>query len=456
MNKTYKHYIEETHRAISTVWIRFRLFALLILFTIALIIAKDYFDKPLVETPFYKMAQQSFADYDNTHRAPYLDSKILTLQQKGGLIPILESAGIPHDTITNDLIPLISQYIEVSSLPAGEEISVTMRRGGNLLQPVLQSISIAKDKTHDVSIRRDMDNKLSVNLTPRTLYTEYITASYGVNQRIQSASLRSHMPSIILSNFMKTMAFSPLFKEAAKKNFDNRVTVLYNVDKDRNGLIARYGQIMMMNFQINGRDLSFYRFLDHEGRVGYYDTKGHIIPELFFHRPVNGGWISSPFGWRMHPILHRRIFHEGVDLAVPIGTPVHAAASGVVEMARRYGGFGKYIRIRNTKTYETEYAHLSRFAPGIHEGVRVKMGQLIAYSGTTGRSTGPHLHFGLIKAGTRINPLSKILIQKTLNGKDLQIFENIVKMYNHKLRKVVPPPTHFDVASNQDTKKSIE
>ena len=160
--------------------------------------------------------------------------------------------------------------------------------------------------------------------------------------------------------------------------------------------------------------------------MDYYNSKGIVLKRALDRKPMEfrSARISSRFGWRRHPILKRRILHSGVDYAAPKGTRIYASADGVVKRAQWAGGYGRYVVIRHNSEFSTGYAHMNGFAKGIRPGVRVKQGQVIGYVGSTGRSTGPHLHFEVIKNGKKVDPLKvKAATGTNLAGKDLQRFK---------------------------------
>ena len=169
-----------------------------------------------------------------------------------------------------------------------------------------------------------------------------------------------------------------------------------------------------------------YRYKDLSGGIDYYDSKGLVLKRTLDRKPMEfrSARISSRFGWRRHPILNRRILHSGVDYAAPKGSRIYASGDGVVKRAQYAGGYGNYVVIRHNSEYSTGYAHMTGFARGIKPGTRVKQGQVIGYVGSTGRSTGPHLHFEVIKNGKKVDPLKvKAATGTNLTGKDLQNFK---------------------------------
>ena len=180
--------------------------------------------------------------------------------------------------------------------------------------------------------------------------------------------------------------------------------MFFEVARDHNGDIVKAGDLLFTSFSPRGATSDYWLFEDADGRENFYDAKGKTAKRKLRATPINGARLSSRYGKRKHPILGYRKMHSGVDFAAPRGTPILAAGSGTVERANRYGGYGNYVRIRHTDGYKTAYAHMSKFARGIKAGSYVKQDQVIGYVGTTGRSTGPHLHYEVHHHGKKINP----------------------------------------------------
>ena len=175
---------------------------------------------------------------------------------------------------------------------------------------------------------------------------------------------------------------------------------------------------------LSGKPVRRYRYTPKSGVTDYFDEKGQSVRKTLMRTPIDGARLSSGYGMRKHPILGYSRMHKGVDFAAPRGTPIYAAGDGVVEMAGRNGGYGNYVRLRHTGSYKTAYAHMRGFAKGIRAGVRVKQGQVIGYVGTTGRSTGPHLHYEVMVDNKQTNPRSiKLPSGETLKGADLKAYE---------------------------------
>ncbi len=182
-------------------------------------------------------------------------------------------------------------------------------------------------------------------------------------------------------------------------------------------------EILFSRLSFNGKVKAYYRFASADGTVDYYDGNGKSARTFLMRTPVEGARISSTFGMRFHPILGYTRMHKGVDFAAPTGTKIFASGAGVVEFAGEKGGYGNYIKIRHDSGYETAYGHMSRFAGGMHSGLRVAQGQVIGFVGATGEATGPHLHYEVLQAGTQINPMSvKVPTGRQLAAGDLERF----------------------------------
>ena len=188
---------------------------------------------------------------------------------------------------------------------------------------------------------------------------------------------------------------------------NDRFEVFYTMEFDESGRFSQPGKILYAALTLRGRKRSFWFHKPKNQREGsYYNSKGQHVKGLLMKTPLEVGRISSRFGMRRHPILGYTRMHSGVDFAAPTGTPVYAAGDGVVEEARRRGGYGNYVRIKHKMGYQTAYGHLHKFASGIKKNRRVRQGDIIAYVGSTGLSTGPHLHYEVIRHGRKINPNS--------------------------------------------------
>lgn len=194
---------------------------------------------------------------------------------------------------------------------------------------------------------------------------------------------------------------------------------------DDEGNTVRTGDLLFVGLESRRGQRAFYQFLaPGDARPDWYDADGKSARKFLMRTPINGARLSSGFGMRLHPILGYSRMHRGTDFAAPIGTPILAAGDGTIVRASRYGSYGNYVRIRHSNGFETAYAHMSRFARGTQTGASVRQGQVIGYVGTTGRSTGPHLHYEVLRRGQQVNPVNlRVADGRNLDGRALELFQ---------------------------------
>ena len=242
--------------------------------------------------------------------------------------------------------------------------------------------------------------------TAREVAAEFKYETIGIKSHISNSlyldATRLGAPDRVVQQFANIYEYSVDFQRDIQPgdNFE----MFFEVARNRKGEIIKSGDLLYTSFSPRKKKIDYWLFTDSKGRENFYDEKGKTAKRKLRATPVNGARLSSSYGRRKHPILGYRKMHAGVDFAAPRGTPILAAGSGTVERANRYGGYGNYIRIRHTDGYKTAYAHLSKFARGVKAGKYVKQDQVIGYVGTTGRSTGPHLHYEVHLNGKKINP----------------------------------------------------
>ena len=277
-------------------------------------------------------------------------------------------------------------------------------------------------RTKKIQLTRNINTNLFekkiiiTNLNKKILFKEgKITQSlYGtaINLNIQ--------PNIIIE-FARIYGFQVDFQRDIRKN--DSFQIMYEIFEDDNGKVFETGDIIFADLKLSGTNNSLYYF-DEKGSEGHYDGNGKSVEKALMKTPINGARLSSSFGMRKHPIDGYNKMHRGTDFAAPLGTPIMASGSGIVTRARWCGGGGNCIKIKHNSTYQTVYAHMKNFARGIKEGLRVKQGQIIGYVGSTGKSTGPHLHYEVIENGKKINSQKlKLPSGKILKNKERKLFE---------------------------------
>ncbi|RDD60994.1 M23 family metallopeptidase [Ferruginivarius sediminum] len=287
----------------------------------------------------------------------------------------------------------------------------------------------------DVKVARNGDGFVAESVE-RSLSRGVAGARGEIRSSLYVASEQRNVPVAVILEMIHGFSFAIDFQRDLRRG--DRFEVVYEAFREAGGQLAKTGPLLYASLDQQGNSLEMYRYETSDGEVDYFTPKGESVRRLLMRTPVDGARLSSGYGMRKHPILGYSRMHQGIDFAAPRGTPVYAAGNGKVEYAGRNGGYGNYIRIRHNGSFKTAYAHLKGFAKGVHGGARVRQGEVIGYIGTTGSSTGPHLHYEVLKGGGHVNPRSLDLpTGRTLRGKELARFQQ-VKADIDRLRDGLP------------------
>ena len=285
------------------------------------------------------------------------------------------------------------------------------------------SFKIETDKKNEIIFTNNLDidkfsiKKIKKNFTKRLAYKE--TAI--IESLYKSAINLGIKPNIIIE-FARLYGFQVDFQRDIWKN--DSFQIIYEEYLDNDNKIVDTGEIIFANLNLQNSDLQLYKYEYEKNKIDYFDENGKSVKKTLMKTPINGARLSSSFGKRKHPILGYTKMHMGTDFAAPKGTPIMASGDGKVTKAGWCGGGGNCVKIKHNSTYQTVYAHMSKFGRGIKKGVRVKQGQIIGYVGSTGMSTGPHLHYEVIENGRKINSQKlKLPSGKVLKGEERKKFE---------------------------------
>ena len=259
--------------------------------------------------------------------------------------------------------------------------------------------------------------EITKNLNKKIIFKEG-----KISQSLYRSAIKSNILPNIIVEFARIYGFQVDFQRDIRKN--DSYQIIYEIFQDEDDKIFETGKIIFANLILGGQENSLYLFIDKKKNGEHYDLNGKSVRKALMKTPINGARLSSNFGMRKHPILGFNKMHKGTDFAAKEGTPIMASGDGKIIRARWCGGGGNCIKIKHNSTYSTIYAHLSKFAAGIKEGVRVKQGRIIGYVGSTGMSTGPHLHYEVIENNIKINSQKlKLPSGKTLSGENRKLFE---------------------------------
>lgn len=261
------------------------------------------------------------------------------------------------------------------------------------------------------------------------IQTELITVEGIIQENFAKAASANQIPSLIVQQVTRALDGEINFRTDLKSG--EPFKVIYEKKTTQTGREIGKSQLLYVMLKTQRDTYQRYYFVDGTGVQGFYNEYGESAPQTLLKRPLGKGRISSPFGTRIHPILGYQIHHDGIDFPAPIGTPVPAGADGVIVQMGRNGGYGKYVKIKHNNTYSTAYGHLNGYNKELRVGSYVKRGETIAYVGNTGRSTGPHLHYEVIRNGKKVNPLNTYTLPKrTLKYQTLEAFKKRAKEIN--------------------------
>ena len=293
-------------------------------------------------------------------------------------------------------------------------------------------------KTEEIYLVKSKDNKNFVqDIVVTKLNKKIIYAEDIINSSLYKAALSNDIPPGIIIDFASLYGFQVDFQRDIQKQ--DEFQILFEVFLNEKNQIMETGKIIFSNLKLSGQENSLYYFKDKEGNEGHYNKIGQSVKKALMKTPINGARLSSPYGMRKHPIDGYNKMHKGTDFAAPEGTPIMASGDGVILKAGWCGGGGNCIKIKHNATYQTVYAHMSKFARGMGKGLRVKQGQIIGFVGSTGKSTGPHLHYEVIRDGVRINSQKlKLPSGKVLKGENRIKFETAkIKIDVVKSEKII-------------------
>ena len=345
---------------------------------------------------------------------------------------ILEGYLINSDEIT-EIKKKLSKEINLNKLNTSHKIIFTIDQSVNLVNEFIFQISNTKKiyLTRNTNVNEFNQKIVVTKLNKKILYKENV-----ILQSLYKSAVDQNIPINTIVEFARIYGFQVDFQRDIKKK--DSFQIMYEAFIDDNGKIIESGNILFANLKLSGENNSLY-FFDTKGFEGHYDKNGKSIKKALMKTPINGARLSSPFGMRKHPIDGFNKMHRGTDFAAPMGTPIMASGDGVIKKAGWCGGGGNCVVIRHNSTYQTVYAHMSKFAGGIRSGIRVKQGQIIGFVGSTGKSTGPHLHYEVIVNGKKINSQTlKLPSGKVLKGDQRKLFETIkIKLEVLKSEKII-------------------
>ena len=348
--------------------------------------------------------------------SPYQERKYI-IQNNDSIEKILKNFNILQKDIKEISFKLKQK--KLTNIYTGRTLSIIskkLKEGNSTVVNIIYPLS----STSSVEIRKSQKGFI-IKENILKLYKKEVVINNEINSSLYNAAVEAGVEPNIIIEFARIFGFEVDFQRDIRKG--DQFEIFYEKFEDDNNKVRDTGKIIYASMNVNGQEINLYNF-SFKNEEEYYDIKGKSITKSLMKTPINGARLSSSFGMRKHPILGYNKMHRGTDFAAPSGTPIMASGSGTITRARWCGGGGNCVKIKHNSTYETVYAHMKAFAKGVREGRKVKQGQIIGYVGSTGLSTGPHLHYEVIVNGKKVNSQRlKLPSGKILKGEARKEFE---------------------------------
>jgi murein DD-endopeptidase MepM/ murein hydrolase activator NlpD len=362
-----------------------------------------------LETPVETLA--SLVDFRTLDDQTVSEGANLQLELKSGqsLGPLLQNNGVAPE-VAYATTQAFSTAFDPKRLRAGQKINLYFDSADNSFT----GLSMKTDYESTVFVNKKSDGEFSARKITAEFEKELVSVKSEITNSLYLDAGRLGAPDKVIVQFAQIYAHSVDFQRDIQPG--DEFELFFEIYRDHKGNPVKAGDLVFTSFSPRGKTFNYYLYNSSDGREGFYDEKGKGAKRMLMRTPVNGARLSSRYGNRKHPVLGYRRKHKGVDFAAPTGTPIMAAGTGTIVRSSRYGSYGNYVRIKHSDGYSTAYAHLSKYGRGIKSGRRVTQGQTIGYVGATGRVTGAHLHYEVLKHGKQINPMSL----SALSGKPLK------------------------------------
>lgn len=365
---------------------------------------------------------------------PQPQNKDITIGSGDTMAGVLQKNGVSGGE-AYAMIEAMKELYDPRDMRPGQKISVRLDPVG-LDKYALAETNIVIDPVKSVHIEKNDEGGFKVSFVEKVLETRLDAGRATIETSLYGSAAKAGVPVGIIADTIGVYSWDVDFQRDIRQG--DTVEVLYEIMQTKDGEFVKNGNIIYARLNVNGQDIPVYRYEMKNGDVDYFTTDGKSVRKALMKTPINGARLSSGFGPRKHPVLGYNKMHKGLDFAAPRGTPIYAAGDGTIEKMGKWGAYGNYARIRHNSEIKTAYAHMKGFAKGLGVGKRVKQGQIIGYVGTTGRSTGPHLHYEVLRKGAQVNPRNIKLPQgETLKGQELANFKAHMKKIDGEFTNTV-------------------
>ena len=350
--------------------------------------------------------------------SPYLNISH-RVKKNEKIVSILKNYNINQKDIAKASKEL-KKFNKLRNLKSGVILEITVKR--NIKKGLnLENLVIPISKSINISLARNTENNFTSKKVVTQLFKKIVLSQGVIERSLYASAMKDNVNPNIIVEFARIYGFEIDFQRDIRKG--DTFQILYEQFVDEDGEWYSNGEIIYAFMSVQNREIILYRYQTKKF-YGYFNINGKSVEKALMKTPINGARLSSSFGMRKHPILGYNKLHRGTDFAAPMGTPIMASGTGVVTKASWCGGGGNCVKIKHNSTYQTIYAHLSNFGAGIKKGKKIRQGQIIGYVGSTGMSTGPHLHYEVIVNGKKINSQKLNLPSgKILKGENRKKFE---------------------------------
>lgn len=393
-------------------------------------------------TPPPPLSQEEFKGFQMKQPEPAADPEppasdryelTLRLERGDTVEKMLADIDVP-EADRKQIAERLQSLLKKKKLAAGETIELMMQTMPEQPDaPRVLSLSVRPQPEREYVIQRQDDGSYDAEekiykISPRIVRVEAVRIG-----SLQQSGIKAGAPSAAMVDFIRALSFDVDFQRELKEG--QKFTVLLEQLVTSDGLVTHPGRLLAGELRLLKRTATVIRFRPQGGADGFYNPQGESVVRSFLRTPMDASKLTSRFGMRQHPILGFSALHAGVDFGAASGTPILAAGTGKVAMAGYNGGYGLYVKLQHTHDVATAYAHMSRLGPGIKPGVSVRQGQVIGFVGSTGMSTGPHLHYEFHRGGRAVNPLAqKFAMRAAVGGKDLARFQALSRQYLNQMK----------------------
>ncbi len=393
----------------------------------------------LGDDPVVPARQNTLDELEKRAQLGELTMDLRTLEKGSSLLHLLSDAHVPQSERL-DIVEALELMVDLKALRPGMSFILFKQANGRV-----EGLSVQPQDDETIAVVRESDDTWTPFTAAGRIETKTIRRQGTVERTFSGSALKAGIPESIVAQV--TAALDGEVDFATDMRPADSFDIIFERKKTPSGLEIGGKQLLFIGLKMAQKEVYRYAYTAKNGTTSFYDARGKSGEKALMQRPLKArSRVSSPYGRRRHPILMYEIFHHGVDLAAPMNTPIQAAADGVITQLGRKGGYGKYIRIRHTDGYQTAYGHMNGYRQDLKVGSKVKRGEVIGYVGSTGRSTGPHLHFEVIKNGKTVNPFRKnVIAAKQLKNFELeQFFADAAALHPdfaaHRAGKIPPVP----------------